>query len=87
MVSRLKLKSIRLIEDVFPSQRTLYCAKRRKRYLKHSAPLNVVLESQLFGGKIIAALDRQHPRDLYDIKHLLLSGGINDELKTGFIFL
>ena len=49
--------------------------------------INVVPESQLFGGKIIAALDRQHPRDLYDIKHLLLSGGINDELKTGFIFL
>lgn len=25
---------------------------------------------QLFGGKICAALDRQHPRDLFDVKYL-----------------
>ena len=30
--------------------------------------INVVPYSQLFGGKIIAALDRQHPRNLFDIK-------------------
>jgi len=41
---------------------------------------------QLFGGKICAALDRQHPRDLFDVKYLLNNEGITDEIKTGFLF-
>ena len=31
-------------------------------------------EADLYGGKLCAALDRQHPRDIYDMK-LLLDGG------------
>ncbi len=45
-----------------------------------------MLSSQdLYGGKICAALDRQHPRDLYDIKVLLDGEGISDELRKTFI--
>jgi len=40
---------------------------------------------QLFGGKICAALDRQHPRDLFDVKYLLAEEGISDHVKTGFM--
>jgi hypothetical protein len=29
----------------------------------------MVSRKQLWGGKINAALDRQHPRDLFDIKN------------------
>ncbi len=47
--------------------------------------IKTVPNSQLFGGKIIAALDRQHPRDLFDIKHLLEEDGMNDDIKPGFI--
>ena len=47
--------------------------------------IKTVPNSQLFGGKIIAALDRQHPRDMFDIKHLLEKDGIDDEIKPGFI--
>jgi hypothetical protein len=36
--------------------------------------------AQLFGGKIIAALDRQHPRDLFD------EDGINNRMRAGLIF-
>jgi len=34
----------------------------------------------LFAGKLHAALDRQHPRDLYDIKLLYENEGLTDEL-------
>jgi hypothetical protein len=34
---------------------------------------------------MVAALDRQHPRDLFDVSLLLESSGISDELKTAFI--
>ncbi len=48
--------------------------------------MNIVPESQLFGGKIVAALDRQHPRDLFDTKKLLDRTSITPELMKGFLF-
>ena len=41
---------------------------------------------QLYGGKICAALDRQHPRDLFDVRLLLDREGFTDEIKRGFLF-
>ncbi|MFI1770700.1 nucleotidyl transferase AbiEii/AbiGii toxin family protein [Thalassobellus citreus] len=41
---------------------------------------------QLYGGKIVAAFDRQHPRDLFDVKDLLENEGFTQEIKEGFIF-
>lgn len=41
---------------------------------------------QLYGGKICAALDRQHPRDLFDVKYLLDTEGFSEEVREGFIF-
>ena len=46
----------------------------------------VVPIGQLFGGKIIAALARQHPRDLFDIKYLLETEGFTREIKEGFLY-
>lgn len=45
----------------------------------------IVALGQLYGGKICAALDRQHPRDLFDVKHLLENEGFTEEIKTGFL--
>ncbi|MBX3256276.1 MAG: nucleotidyl transferase AbiEii/AbiGii toxin family protein [Chitinophagaceae bacterium] len=45
----------------------------------------VVSLGQLFGGKIVAALDRQHPRDLFDVKYLLEKEGFTQEVKEGFL--
>ncbi len=39
----------------------------------------------LYGGKICAALDRQHPRDLFDVHCLLQNEGISEALKNTFI--
>jgi len=49
------------------------------------ASMQVQSEAELFGGKICAALDRQHPRDLFDIHHLFNIGKISGEIKDGFI--
>lgn len=49
--------------------------------------ISVVSMGQLYGGKICAALDRQHPRDLFDVKDLLENEGFTDEIKKGFILL
>jgi predicted nucleotidyltransferase component of viral defense system len=47
--------------------------------------IQVVSFADLYAGKIIAALDRQHPRDLFDVRDLLAHEGINDELRRAFI--
>lgn len=49
------------------------------------AKAKVVSIPELWGGKICAALDRQHPRDLFDIKNLFATTGITENIKQGFI--
>ena len=46
----------------------------------------IVPIEQLYGGKICAALDRQHPRDFFDVSLLLQTTGINEEIMAGFIY-
>ena len=46
---------------------------------------NVVHMDDLYAGKMCAALDRQHPRDFYDIRGLLDNEGISDALMDVFI--
>lgn len=45
----------------------------------------VVSFADLYGGKIIAALDRQHPRDLFDVRDLLAKEGIDDNMRRAFL--
>ncbi|MDR2780998.1 MAG: nucleotidyl transferase AbiEii/AbiGii toxin family protein [Holosporaceae bacterium] len=49
------------------------------------AAMKILSFGELYGGKICAALDRQHPRDLFDIRHLLKNEGITPDVKQGFI--
>ena len=41
--------------------------------------------ADLYGGKICAALDRQRPRDLFDVKILLDNEGISPEIRKAFV--
>jgi predicted nucleotidyltransferase component of viral defense system len=49
------------------------------------AEVTVVSFEDLFAGKMMAALDRQHPRDLFDIKGLVEHEGISGRMKEAFI--
>ena len=49
------------------------------------AEIAVVSKPELYGGKICAALDRQHPRDLFDIARLFDSDTPVERLMDGFI--
>jgi len=58
--------------------------KVQERFKKFAA-IHVVSDAELYGGKICAALDRQHPRDLFDVHLLFTESGFNEEVKNGFI--
>ena len=49
------------------------------------AEIQTVSFADLYAGKIVAALDRQHPRDLFDVRDLLANEGIADRLRDAFI--
>ena len=49
------------------------------------AEINVLSFADIYAGKIMAALDRQHPRDLFDVHQLLENEGITNELRTALI--
>ena len=50
------------------------------------AGMNVLAKEEVYAGKICAALDRQHPRDLFDINQLYEHGGITDKMIDVFLY-
>lgn len=50
-----------------------------------SATMRVVSLPDLYGGKLCAALDRQHPRDLFDVHGLLQHEGLTDDIRRAFV--
>ncbi len=47
----------------------------------------ILSKMETYGGKICAALDRQHPRDLFDIYQLVQNNGITDEIIKGLVVM
>jgi Nucleotidyl transferase AbiEii toxin, Type IV TA system len=47
--------------------------------------LPVVSLEDVYGGKLVAALDRQHPRDLFDVMQLYANEGITDGIRRAFV--
>src|SRR5260221_1790020 len=69
---------------LFPTRRMMLSEVVQSEF-KMFAETNVVSHGELFGGKICAALDRQHPRDLFDIHNLFNSVGFSNDITLGFI--
>jgi len=59
------------------------CSKARSEF-SMGCEARVVSFTELYGGKISAALSRQHPRDLFDCKYMPLDS--LDHAKDGLIF-
>lgn len=59
------------------------CVKAQTEF-NMSCKARIVSFSQLYGGKISAALSRQHPRDLFDCKYMPLDS--LEKVKDGLIF-
>jgi predicted nucleotidyltransferase component of viral defense system len=60
------------------------CSKGKELF-EMSVKVRSLVSYELYAGKICAALDRQHPRDLFDIKLLFENEGITDQTRKAFI--
>lgn len=47
--------------------------------------LPLLSTEEIYGGKLVAAMDRQHPRDLFDAMELFEHGGVTPEIRRPFV--
>ena len=64
-------------------RRSLRAEARRQFTTEWTAP--VLATPELYGSKVVAALDRQHPRDLFDLLGLFESGSLSQEVVECFV--
>lgn len=74
-----------LRSSLFPAQ-DLLLSKSAQDEFEKSVTARCLNIADTYGGKICAALDRQHPRDLFDVKQLMENEGITEDVKDSFLF-
>ena len=66
-----------------PERRAL--APRTADMFSVELELPVLAAAELYGSKLVAAMDRQHPRDLFDVWQLFESDGLSDSAVECFV--
>ena len=69
---------------VYPTLKKAIVPKAMELF-ETSFECRTLAEDELYAGKICAALDRQHPRDLFDIMMLLQHGNFSAAMRMAFI--
>jgi hypothetical protein len=70
--------------SLFPPIESDLCQAAQDEYELFVRVQRMAIED-LYGGKLCAALDRQHPRDLFDISKLLGVGEIPEGIRQAFV--
>ena len=69
---------------VLPVETRRLAAEARKLFTTElSVP--ILATPELYGSKLVAAMDRQHPRDLFDVRGLFVRGGLTAEVVECFV--
>jgi len=58
---------------------------KAREVLQADLELPLVSLEDMYGGKLVAALDRQHPRDLFDVMELFSHEGITPAIRRSFV--
>ncbi len=81
---RIKIELSPVIRGTVLGEKVLPISKTAVEHFGYTEFLIVSLPD-LYAGKIAAALDRQHPRDLYDVKLLFENEGFTDDFRKTFL--
>jgi len=83
--ARIKIEpNLVLRGTVFPVVEKSLCREAQEQF-ERFVKLPCLAVPDLFGGKLCAALDRQHPRDLYDIALLLEEKLLTPDVRRAFV--
>ena len=83
--TRIKIEPNEIVRgSVFPTEER-ELSRRAQDLFELSVSARALSLADLYGGKLCAALDRQHPRDLFDVRILLDNEGITDDIRRAFV--
>lgn len=69
---------------VYPIQ-TRALSNAASEALRADLEVPLLSPEDVYGGKLVAAMDRQHPRDLFDVMELFAHGGITPGIRRCFV--
>ncbi len=84
-VGDVKIEPNTVLRGVVHPTAELVLVSRAVEVFGRSAAMRTLSLAELYGGKLCAALDRQHPRDLFDVHGLLQAEGVTDEIRRAFV--
>jgi predicted nucleotidyltransferase component of viral defense system len=74
-----------VLRGVLHAAADLPLAAKAVELFGRAVTMRVVSLPDLYGGKLCAALDRQHPRDLFDVHQLLQNEGLTADIRRAFV--
>ena len=80
-----KIEVNTVIRGTIHPTRTLGLTPAASDALMADLELSLLSPDEIYGGKLVAAMDRQHPRDLFDVMELFAHGGITPEIRRSFV--
>jgi predicted nucleotidyltransferase component of viral defense system len=83
--AQIKIEPNPILRGTVFGQETRDLVPAAQELFETSATVRMVSFADLYAGKLVAALDRQHPRDLFDIKLLLENEGLTDAVRRAFV--
>jgi len=84
--SAVKVEVNQIKRGCFADIQKLILSEKAQNQFNTFCEVPVVEKGHLYGGKICAALDRQHPRDIFDIHYMFSNNDFSPSIKKGFIF-
>ena len=82
---RIKIEPNEILRGSVFKPRTVTTCEAVQDVFETEVEMKILSLPDLYGGKLCAAFDRQHPRDIFDVKLLLENEGITDEIKLSFL--
>ncbi|MBI2604666.1 MAG: nucleotidyl transferase AbiEii/AbiGii toxin family protein [Deltaproteobacteria bacterium] len=83
--SRIKIEPNEVLRGTIHPVENRTLSAAAEEAFETSATLQTLAISDLYAGKLCAALDRQHPRDLFDVKLLFENEGITSDIRRAFV--
>lgn len=83
--AHIKIEPNPILRGTVFGQETRDLVSAAQELFETSTTVRMVSFTDLYAGKLVAALDRQHPRALFDIKLLLENEGLTDTIRRAFV--
>jgi len=80
-----KIEVNTVIRGTVHPTRTMALTAAASDALMADLELPLLSPEDIYGGKLVAAMDRQHPRDLFDVMELFAHGGITPGIRRCFV--